>query len=122
MMNKSQLEKYEQSLRDLERRLLNESERTDEALTEDVRTPGELSDVPTHSADANAEGVDAEITLHENQREMLQAVQAAILRIGEGTFGMCQNWGKPIDATRLKAIPYTPYCLACEEVEEQAAS
>jgi len=121
-MNQTQIEKYEQTLRDLERRLLNESERSNEALTEDVRTPGELSGVPAHSADADAEGVDAEITLHENQREMLQAVQAAILRIEEGTFGKCQNCGKQIIATRLKAIPYTPYCLKCEEAEEQAAS
>jgi hypothetical protein len=34
-------------------------------------------------------------------------------RIGSGAFGQCESCGKAIAAQRLKAIPYTRYCVRC---------
>ena len=42
---------------------------------------------------------------------VLQQVWDALLRIDDGTFGLCIVDGAPIDKKRLEAIPWTPYCL-----------
>jgi DnaK suppressor protein len=45
----------------------------------------------------------------------LDLVRAALKRIAEGTFGKCAVDGKPIEEARLRAIPWTPYCLKHEQ-------
>src|SRR5437660_12251224 len=42
---------------------------------------------------------------------VLQQVRDALRRIDEGTFGRCVVDGGPIEAKRLEAVPWTPYCL-----------
>ena len=49
----------------------------------------------------------------------LEQVQAALARIEAGTFGQCIVDGGPIEEARLKAIPWTPYCLKHEEALEK---
>ncbi|HEY7666573.1 MAG TPA: TraR/DksA C4-type zinc finger protein [Actinomycetota bacterium] len=43
----------------------------------------------------------------------LQAVEAALRRIDDGTYGVCVRCGAQIPAERLEAVPWTPYCVAC---------
>ena len=40
----------------------------------------------------------------------LVAIDAALARIGAGTFGICVTCGKPISAERLDVVPHTPFC------------
>lgn len=50
----------------------------------------------------------------------LKAIEAALARIEAGGYGRCVECGEPIPATRLAALPETPYCRACaEETEER---
>jgi len=51
---------------------------------------------------------------------LLKVINAALRRIVEGTFGECLNCGQEIGAKRLKAIPWTRYCLTCQELVEGA--
>jgi DnaK suppressor protein len=44
----------------------------------------------------------------------LAEIEAAKQRIADGSYGVCFGCGRLIPAGRLKAIPYTRYCLACE--------
>ncbi len=44
--------------------------------------------------------------------------QAALDRIGEGTFGMCVRCDRAIDARRLEAVPWAARCLRCQETVE----
>jgi RNA polymerase-binding transcription factor DksA len=88
------------------------------AATEQTRDPvglGELSNVPMHLGDRGTEEYlqDLNATLLENQRNLLDEAAAALHRINEGTFGICENCGKPIPEERLEAIPYARYCTAC---------
>jgi DnaK suppressor protein len=57
--------------------------------------------------------------------EVLQAIEAAstaeIARIGRalermdaGVFALCESCGAPIEAARLKAVPYAIHCVSCE--------
>ena len=54
-----------------------------------------------------------------NERLLLQMVEGALERIREGNFGECINCGKEINAKRLDAVPWTRYCIECQEKQEQ---
>ncbi len=45
----------------------------------------------------------------------LGQVRQALDRLEEGTFGECQQCGERIGERRLEAVPWTPYCIACQE-------
>jgi len=54
--------------------------------------------------------------------KLLKNVQAAIVRITDGTFGVCLNCEEPISEKRLKALPWAAYCLACQEQIDRECS
>jgi DnaK suppressor protein len=49
-------------------------------------------------------------------RALLGAVEAALKRITDGTFGECLNCAQEINAKRLEAIPWVRYCITCQEL------
>ena len=51
--------------------------------------------------------------------EMLEAVDAALQRIENGEYGICTDCGEPIEAKRLEAVPWTPYCLKDQEKHDK---
>ena len=79
---------------------------------------GELS---VNSPDAGSESFDRDVAISmvAGEQEMLQEVESAIDRIFDGTFGVCEETGKPINQTRLKAVPYTRYSLEGQSQYEQ---
>jgi RNA polymerase-binding transcription factor len=55
------------------------------------------------------------------ERGLLLLVEAALGRINGGTFGECLNCGQEIGANRLNAVPWSRYCITCQElIAEQA--
>ena len=50
---------------------------------------------------------------------LLRNVEAALKRIGEGTFGECVSCGTEINAKRLEAVPWARYCIDCQEKLER---
>jgi DnaK suppressor protein len=52
------------------------------------------------------------------QRIVLRMVEAALGRISDGSFGVCASCGDDISARRLEALPWTQYCLRCQEALE----
>lgn len=49
---------------------------------------------------------------HAGQDE-LKAIEAAMVRIDKGTYGVCVSCGQPIAAERLALLPATPFCQEC---------
>lgn len=45
----------------------------------------------------------------------LSQVRSALERINEGSYGECLQCGNTIGAKRLEAVPWTPYCIECQE-------
>lgn len=119
-MSKLDIQKLKQMLVEDRERLREEVTRMIDRVPETVRTPGDLSDIPTHSADRDSEGLDKEVAMITNEREMLEAIEAALERMEAGTYGRCANCHVEISPTRLKAIPYTPYCKQCAEKLQHA--
>jgi RNA polymerase-binding protein DksA len=61
-----------------------------------------------------------ELSLLRNSERMLVQVEAALARFDEGAFGVCEWCGDHIDPARLKALPYAPLCMSCQQRAEQA--
>ncbi|HEY6448114.1 MAG TPA: TraR/DksA family transcriptional regulator [Acidobacteriaceae bacterium] len=45
----------------------------------------------------------------------LALVRQALERLNEGTYGECLHCGRAIGDKRLEALPWTPYCITCQE-------
>lgn len=55
------------------------------------------------------------------QRQRLRRLETALRRIDSGTFGECTACGDEINHKRLVAMPWTEYCLPCQEERERRA-
>lgn len=49
----------------------------------------------------------------------LAKIERAIRAIREGRYGKCEHCERPIPIARLKALPYTACCIACQRQQEQ---
>ena len=56
---------------------------------------------------------DRQAALQSVEGKMLQQIEGALQRMDEGTYGLCQNCGNPIDPERLEALPYATLCMDC---------
>ncbi len=46
-------------------------------------------------------------------RERLDEVEQALVKLDQGSYGVCESCGRPIDAARLEALPSARRCIAC---------
>lgn len=120
---KSKVEKY----RDL---LINDQQR----LSGDIRhikddhlqksqkdLTGELSGYSIHIADMSGDDYDRGVALgvFTQEQEILYLVEAALKRIDDGTFGLCESCEKVISTKRLDAVPYATLCIQCQSDQEK---
>ena len=82
---------------------------------------GDLSTLPTHPADVGSDNYEQEFSLGllESERELLAKIEGALERIRDKTYGVCMGTGKSIAKTRLKARPWTRYCIDYAEKLEK---
>lgn len=55
----------------------------------------------------------------QERHRLLQMVEAALERIRGDSFGECLVCGSLIGSKRLEAVPWTEYCVACQEKQER---
>ncbi len=53
-----------------------------------------------------------------NERSLLQLVDDALARIRENSFGDCVSCHQELQQKRLEAVPWTRYCISCQEKKE----
>jgi RNA polymerase-binding transcription factor DksA len=119
-MTSNQLNSYRQTLLELRERVGGEVNYVVGAVHEDVNVK-DVSSAPVHLADVAEQAVDAEVEVLHTTRSILDDINAALARIDERTFGKCQSCGAVISDERLKALPYTPFCLRCAKATEQSS-
>jgi DnaK suppressor protein len=80
------------------------------------------SDDAKESADLAMRDVTEEIALKLGDREsqMVADIDQALLRIEEGSYGLCARCGRPIDERRLEAMPTARYDAECQAAIEEA--
>ncbi|WP_082623865.1 TraR/DksA family transcriptional regulator [Nocardioides sp. Soil805] len=62
---------------------------------------------------------DHELTVLNNEREMLAQIDRALGRIHDGSYGICESCGEPIGKMRLMAFPRATLCMTCKQREER---
>jgi DnaK suppressor protein len=74
------------------------------------------------SADVSMKDVTQEIALKlgDQESQMVADIDQALLRIEEGSYGVCARCGKPIDERRLEAMPTARYDAECQATIEEA--
>lgn len=74
-----------------------------------------------HLAETATVTVDREIdyTLEDNSLHVLRAIDAALKRIDEGTYGTCERCGRPVEPDRLEMLPYATLCIEDKRREER---
>src|SRR5262245_20103133 len=58
-------------------------------------------------------------SLSNTERDMLQLVDEALVRIGDRSFGVCVSCEDEMDKKRLEAIPWAKHCIECQQKQEQ---
>jgi len=114
-LSKSQLNEYRRMLLEKRRDLIGDMSGIEaEALRKSRQEgTGDLSNLPTHPADVGTDNYEQEFTLEllESERILLDEIDQALERIDKGTFGICLGTGRPIGEARLKARPWSKYCI-----------
>jgi len=59
--------------------------------------------------------VHIQLKLKQTDAKILQAIEEALGRLDDGSYGMCRACETPIASARLEAIPWTRVCIACKE-------
>jgi RNA polymerase-binding protein DksA len=103
--------------------LLEERERVRSAIEYlGEETAGNLED---ETGEINASGVDNHLgdtatatydreldyTLADNSEQVLADIERALAKVDDGTYGVCEDCGKPIAPERLEAMPWARYCI-----------
>jgi DnaK suppressor protein len=68
---------------------------------------------------ANAYTKELLISMSANDRKLLQLIDEALVRVEGGEYGECVNCGEPVAEKRLDAVPWTRYCLKCQDMQER---
>ena len=58
---------------------------------------------------------DQELSLHNNQRALLDQTEQALRMLDAGTYGTCESCGKPIGKLRLEVFPRATMCVSCKQ-------
>jgi len=82
---------------------------------------GDLSSYTFHMADMASDNYERDFSmgLATEEQKTLFAIEEALKRVEDGTYGNCLQCGKKVLKKRLNAIPYTELCLECQKSKEK---
>ncbi len=117
-MNKKERERYRNKLLKKKEEIVNkisetynESKEVESGIAQDVVDKAESSYTKEFL-----------LSLSDAEREQLLLIDEALKRIDKKELGICQRCGKDINKKRLDVVPWTSYCIDCQEIEEEESS
>src|SRR5256885_10571999 len=60
-----------------------------------------------------------DLSLENNIKDLLAKIDKALGRLEDGTYGICERCGKPIEKARMKALPYANLCIKDKQAESR---
>ncbi len=110
-MNKTDLQKYKAMLEAKQAELSAGLRNREDIAIE--KTPDALDEVQLAG--------ERELAIRNLDREsnLLRHVKAALVRINDGTYGDCLHCEEEIKPKRLDAVPWTKYCIRCQEAADR---
>ncbi len=122
-LTKKELERFSKILLKKREVILSEIQHIEKnALNKSQRdASGDLSAYTFHMADVATDSFDREFSLGiatNVQQKILYAIDEALKRIDDKTYGNCVRCEKPIAKKRLLVVPYAGLCVECQSKEE----
>jgi DnaK suppressor protein len=111
-MTKSEVNKYKEILETRQAELVEVLRNRDGITIE--KSPDALDEVQ------NAAERELAIRNLDRESNLLRNVRAALRRIEDGSFGVCVHCDEEISPKRVAAVPWTPYCIQCQEAADKA--
>ena len=106
---------HEDTLRAKQRELLDSYQR-DKAAGNASPDDG-IQDLADKAASAYSKELN--FSLSDTERNLLMSIDEAFVRMKNGAYGVCTNCGAVIGEKRLQAVPWTPFCIDCQELQEK---
>src|SRR5437867_10599911 len=116
-MRKAFLKKARDTLQEMRAQLL----RNVQAELHEGREQSKDEGMDTYDLASEERDREINFILSDREREKLQAIQEALERVEEGTYGMCEVCEGEIAQGRLEAMPFTRVCVNCQQEREKEA-
>ncbi|WP_062227837.1 RNA polymerase-binding protein DksA [Aureimonas frigidaquae] len=113
-MNDRQRDYFRKKLMAWKGEILRESRETLEALASDNPNLADAADRASSETDRAIE-----LRARDRQRKLISKIDAALMRIEDGTYGYCEETGEPISLKRLDARPIATLSLEAQERHER---
>ena len=118
-MRKELLKKAEETLLETKKQLLREIRERVKEETEGSKDEGR----DTYDLASDERDREINFILNDREREKLHAIDDALQRIKDKTYGICEcgceNCEGEIQLGRLKILPFTRLCVKCQEEMEK---
>jgi DnaK suppressor protein len=103
-------------------RLLKQRQEILDLYKQDVRAGQESADDGTEDiVDRANNSYNRELmfSISDGERILVLQIEDALRRMDEGTYGRCNNCHQAINILRLEAVPWTRFCIDCQELAEK---
>ena len=108
-------QQHEDALRAKQRELLDSFER--DRADGNANDDGGIQDLADKAASAYSKELN--FSLSDGERNLLMLIEESFNRMKDGSYGTCTNCGAQIGEKRLQAVPWTPFCIDCQELQEK---
>ena len=68
---------------------------------------------------ANAYTKELLVSMSDNDRQMLNLNDEALVRMDDSGYGKCIRCGQAVPEKRLEAVPWARHCVSCQEMQEK---
>jgi DnaK suppressor protein len=103
------------TLQETKKQLLKEMQGRVKGETEGVKDEGR----DTYDLASDERDREINFILNDREREKLHAIDEALQRIKDKTYGLCESCEGEIQLGRLKVLPFTRLCVKCQEETEK---
>jgi len=114
-MRKAVLKRARERLAKMKADILHEIE----ASLREGREAGKDDGMDTYDIATEERDREINMILNDREREKLDAIESAIGRIEEGSYGECESCESEISEARLEAMPFTRLCVSCQAEREK---
>ena len=94
--------------------LVAERDRLRAGIAEGIVAPGPMTYGSQAAAASQVFEQQRDLALRERNEQQLAAVEDALRRLDDGTYGTCTRCGRPIAQERLDALPWAALCIDCQ--------
>jgi DnaK suppressor protein len=109
------LKQAAETLAETKKQLLKEMQGRVKGETEGVKDEGR----DTYDLASDERDREINFILNDREREKLHAIDEALERIKDKSYGICESCEGEIQLGRLKVLPFTRLCVKCQEENEK---